>query len=165
MATLEKPITTQEELDAVIGERIARAKETANKKFEGWTSPDDFAKAKEEFAKAEEDYKKQISDLQAAAAETEKIIAEKDATIAKAEQYRTDLEKTRIALAAGLDAKYATRLQGKDAAEWKKDAEELAKDFASSHKAVPLGTGEPKPGGEPDISAKFAEWFNTNYNQ
>ena len=84
----------------IIGERIARAKETANKKFEGWTSPDDFAKAKEEFAKAEEDYKKQISDLQAAAAETEKIIAEKDATIAKADQYRTDLEKTRIALAA-----------------------------------------------------------------
>ena len=32
MAALEKPITTQEELDAVIGERIARAKESAQKK-------------------------------------------------------------------------------------------------------------------------------------
>ena len=157
MAALEKPITTQEELDAVIGERIARAKESAQKKYDGWISPDDFKKAQGEL-------EKQISDLQAAAAETEKKLAEKDASLAEAERYRTDLEKTRIAIAAGLDAKYATRLQGKDAKEWEKDAAELAKDFASSKTAVPLGSSDPKPGNQPLTNVKFAEWFNNNFN-
>ena len=35
-------IETQEQLDAVIGERIKREKETIGKKYEGYISPDDF---------------------------------------------------------------------------------------------------------------------------
>ena len=157
MAELEKAITTQEELDAVIKDRIARAKESAEKKFDGWISPEAFEDAKKEL-------EKQISDLQQAAAESEKKLAEKDAKLAEAETYRTDLAKTRIALQAGLDPKYASRLQGSNEEEWTKDAKEMAKDFAAKHTAVPLGNGEKKPGGEVNVSAKFADWFNTNYN-
>lgn len=157
MAALEKAITTQEELDAIIKDRIARAKESAEKKYEGWISPEALDDAKKEL-------EKQISDLQEAAAETEKKMAEKDAQIAEAQQYKTDLVKTRIALKAGLDPKYANRLQGSNEEEWTKDAKEMAKDFAAKHTAVPLGNGEKKPGGEVNVSAKFADWFNTNYN-
>lgn len=150
------PITTQEELDSVIKDRIARAKESAEKKYEGWISPEALEDAKKEL-------EKQISDLQTAAAETEKKMAEKDAQIAEAQQYKTDLDKTRIALQAGLDPKYASRLQGSNEEEWTKDAKEMAKDFAAKHTAVPLGNGEKKPGGTVSTGDQFAAWFNSNF--
>lgn len=131
------PITTQEELDAVIGERLKRERETSAKKYEGWTSPDDLKKITDEHNKA-------IKKLQDAAAEAEKTLAEKDKLIADSEHYRTDLEKTRIALAAGLPERYATRLVGENADEWKADAEAMAKDFAPA-KPAPLGNPDPKP--------------------
>ena len=140
MAALEKAITTQEELDAIIKDRVARAKESAAKEYEGWTSPEDSEKAKR-------DLEKQIKDLQKAAAEAEKKIADKDKELSEAARYRTDLEKTRIAIAAGLDIKYASRLQGKDETEWKKDAEELAKDFGNAHRAAPMGNPDNRPSG------------------
>lgn len=151
-----EPITTQEELDSIIKDRIARAKESAEKKFEGWISPEAFEDAKK-------DLEKQISDLQQEAAESEKKMAEKDAKLAEAETYRTDLVKTRIALQVGLDAKYASRLQGANEEEWTKDAKEMAKDFAAKHTAVPLGNGEKKPGGTVSTGEQFAEWFNNNF--
>lgn len=139
MATLEKAITTQEELDAVIGERLKRERETSAKKYEGWTSPEDLKKITEEHGKA-------IKKLQDAAAEAEKALAEKDKQIAEGAKYKTDLEKTRIALAAGLPEKYATRLVGNNADEWKADAEAMAKDFAPQ-KVAPMGSPDPKPSG------------------
>ena len=146
MAALEKAITTQEELDAIIKDRVARAKESAAKEYEGWTSPEDSEKAKR-------DLEKQIKDLQKAAAEAEKKIADKDKELSEAARYRTDLEKTRIALSAGLDIKYADRLMGESEDEWKKDAEMLAKDFAATHRTAPLGNPEGSPAGKPDKKA------------
>ena len=157
MANLEKAITTQEELDAVIGERLKRAKE----KYSGWTSPEDLQKIQEE-------HRAEIKKLQDAASETQKTIEEKDKTIAEGAKYRTDLEKTRIALAAGLDIKFADRLRGENEEEWKKDAEDLAKDFVAAHSAVPLGNPDPatsKASPEDIAKKKFSDWlenFNTN---
>lgn len=131
-----KVIETQEQFDAAISERLRRDREAQAKRYEGWTSPEDLQKATE-------DLNKKIKALEEAAAETQKTIAEKDAEIAKSAQYRTDLEKTRIALAAGLKIDYADRLRGENAEEWKKDAETLAKDFAASHYAPPVGSSEP----------------------
>ena len=129
------PITTQDEFDAAIKERLKRDREAQAKKYEGWTSPEDLEKRVKE-------YEKQIKDLQDAATASEKVLAEKDAEIAKGAKYRTDLEKTRIALAAGLKIDYADRLRGENADEWKKDAETLAKDFAVSHRTAPIGSAE-----------------------
>lgn len=133
-------ISTQEEFDAAIKERLKRERESMAKKYEGWLSPEDQKKRVSE-------YEKQIKALQDAAAESEKTLAEKDAKIAEGAKYRTDLEKTRIALAAGLKIDYADRLRGENADEWKKDAEVLAKDFAGAHRTAPLGSPEPSAKG------------------
>ena len=134
------PINTQEEFDAAIKERLKRDREAQAKKYDGWVSPEDQQKRASE-------YEKQIKALQDAAAESEKVLAEKDAKISEGAKYRTDLEKTRIALAAGLKIEYADRLMGENADEWKKDAETLAKDFAAAHRTAPLGSPEGAPAG------------------
>lgn len=157
MGLLEKAITTQEEFDAAIGERLKREKESAAKRFEGYTSPDDLEKIKAE-------YDKQIKGLQEAAAASEKVLAEKDAKIAEGAKYKTDLEKTRIALAAGLKIDYADRLRGENEDEWKKDAEILAKDFATSHASAPLGNPDPAPTNKNDSNRAALRGMLGNLN-
>ena len=131
-----KIIETQEQFDAAISERLKRDRETQAKKYEGWTSPEDMQKVIG-------GYESRIKALEDAAAATQQTLAEKDAVIAESTKYKTDLEKTRIALSVGLDLKYAERLKGDNADEWKADAEELAKDFAAAHVTAPLGSAEP----------------------
>lgn len=150
-----KVIETQEQFDEMIGDRLKRDRETTEKKYEGYTSPDDLQKLKDS-------YEAKIKSLEDAAATTQKTLDEKDAEIAKGDKYRTDLEKTRIALSAGLDMKYADRLRGENEEEWKKDAEELAKDFKIAHQTAPLGTNEPQITEEQTNKKKFEEWFNEN---
>ena len=147
-----KIIETQEQFDAAISERLKRDRETQAKKYEGWTSPDEMQKVIDE-------YKGRIKALEDAAAATQQTMAEKDAAIAESAKYKTDLEKTRIALQAGLKIDYADRLRGETAEEWKADAQALAKDFASSHVAAPLGSNEPKITHEATAEDKFSEWF------
>lgn len=132
------PINTQDEFDIAIKERLKREREAQAKKYEGWISPEDQQKRSAE-------YDKQIKALQDAATESEKTIAEKDAKIAEGAKYRTDLEKTRIALAEGLKIEYADRLRGETEAEWRADAKTLAKDFAAAHRTAPLGSPEGSP--------------------
>ena len=53
-----KPIESQEELDNIIKDRLKRERESTQKKYEGWISPDDHQKALDEANKALDDYKK-----------------------------------------------------------------------------------------------------------
>ena len=152
-----KIIETQEEFDARISERLKRAAETAAKKYEGWTSPEDLETVKS-------DYESKIKTLEDSVASAEQKLKDKDIEIAESAKYRTDLEKTRIALQAGLKIEYADRLRGENKEEWEADAEALAKDFASSHVTAPLGTNEPEITKEPSAREKFAEWANETFN-
>ena len=152
-----KIIETQEEFDARISARLKRAAETAAKKYEGWTSPEDLETVKS-------DYESKIKTLEDSVASAEQKLKDKDIEIAESAKYRTDLEKTRIALQAGLKIEYADRLRGETEEEWKADAEALAKDFASSHVTAPLGTNEPEITKEPSAREKFAEWANETFN-
>ena len=148
-------IETQEQLDAIISERLRRDREVQEKKYEGWISPDALEKINA-------DHASQVKALEDAAAEVQKQLTEKDDQIAEGARYRTDLEKTRIALASGLKIDYADRLRGETAEEWKADA--LAKDFATAHVTAPLGSPEPTSTGNPSTREKFAEWMNEKLN-
>ena len=151
------PIETQEQFDAAIKERLQRERESQAKKFEGWVSPDDFQKLV-----AERDAK--IKQLEDAATDTAQKLADKDSEIAASAKYRTDLEKTKIAIAAGLKIDYADRLRGETAEEWKADAELLAKDFGAAHLTAPLGSPEPAGSNKQNTSKQFADWFSENFN-
>jgi hypothetical protein len=153
-----KPIETQEQFDARIADRLERDRKGYAKQFEqdmiakGWKSP-------EEIATMTADLNKQIEDLNTAAAETGRQMAEKDSEIAANAKYRTDLEKTRIAAAAGLRIDFADRLKGENADEWKQDAEQLAKYIGMSRPSAPLGN--PEAGNTNQSTAKqFEAWFN-----
>jgi len=150
-------IETQEQLNAIIGDRIRRAEETAAKRYEGWFSPEDVQKLTD-------DFNAKIKSFEDAAARTQQEMAEKDAKIAEGATYRTDLEKTRIALAAGLKVEYADRLRGETAEEWEADAEALAKDFRAAHIPAPLASNEPTITKPIDTAEKFATWMEEQMN-
>lgn len=151
-----KVITTQEELDAVISDRLARERNTVEKRFEGWTSPEKLQELKSGYEQqltalktAHQGELESLSTKHASELQTlQNSVSEKEKLVQEGARYKTDLEKTRIALAAGLPEKYASRLVGANADEWKADAAELAKDFAmtTARPAAPLGgtDGAPK---------------------
>lgn len=156
-----KVIETQEDFDAAISARLKRDREKYAEQFKnemrekGW-------KSAEEIAELTADLNKQIETLQNAAASAEKILAQKDAEIAKGETYRADLEKTRIAIAQGLDIKYADRLRGETREEWEADAKDLAKDFAAyaSAQNQPAPLGSPGTSGTKTTRDQFADTVN-----
>lgn len=136
-----EPITTQEQLDKVIGERIKGVKA----KYEGF---DDYKKKAEDYdaLKIKADgfeqtiatlnqeingddknpgYKKQVEDLQG-----------------KVKGYERNSLKMRIAHENGIPYELAGKLSGDDEAAIKKDAETLAK-FLKSGPAAPLASTEP----------------------
>lgn len=132
---LETPITTQEQFDEAIKERLSRE----SKKYEGYTSPKDLEKLKA-------DYDKQIGDLNGAlsaanekAAKYDQDIAERDAKI---KGYETNSVKMRIAHEAGLPYEMYSRLTGETEDEIKKDAESLSKLMKSGTQAPPPASAE-----------------------
>lgn len=125
-------ITTQEELDRIIGERVKQAKRSTAKEYDGYLSPDDVAKKYEGYMSPDEVTEKYKGYL------SPEEVAKKDATIKK---YETASVRAKVAREAGLPYELADRLQGEDEEAMKKDAEVLAK-FASSHKTPPLRSTE-----------------------
>lgn len=149
------PINTQEEFDSAIGERLSRDRESQAKKYEGWTSPEDLKKITDA-------HEAEIKKLTDAAAESETKIKNLNEEIAKGNTYRADLEKTRIAIAQGLDIKYADRLRGETREEWEADAKDLAKDFAAyaSAQNQPAPLGSPGASGTKTTRDQFADTVN-----
>lgn len=150
-------IESQEQLDAIVGERVARAKESARKEFEGWISPDDLSK---QTADLNERMSALDSQIKALTEEKETLtnqLSEKDTKIAK---YEADSVKTKIAVEAGLGMKYADRLRGETEEEWRNDAAVLAKDFAAAH-TPPLGNSEP-PAQTKTTRDQLQDWLDQN---
>lgn len=142
MGLLENPITTQEELDALIGERLKRDREAQAKKYAGWLSP-------EKAAEASKDARDQIEDLTSQLEEQAKKHADYDQQIqalqAQNHKYETDSVKRKIAHEIGLEWGLADRLSGETEEEIRKDAESL-KAIVGSKKAPPLRTYEADKG-------------------
>lgn len=144
MGLLEKPITTQEDLDALIGERLKRDREAQAKKYEGWVSPKDQEAAAKDAKKQIEDLTRQLDDQAKQHADAGKQL---EAQAAQIKRYETDSVKRRVAHEVGLDWGLADRLAGETEDDIRKDAETLK--FlvgASSPAAPPLRTYEADKG-------------------
>lgn len=126
-----KPIETQEQLDAVIGERIKRAEAKAAERYSDY----------EALKSQNEEFTKQIADL------TNQIKA-KDETIngnkaamddlnAKIKDYETRSVKTRIAHEVGLPYQLADKLAGEDEDAIREDAKKMASFIKTP--AAPIG--------------------------
>lgn len=131
-----KTIETQDELDRIIGARLAKQKESFEKQLADY---DQLKTAKadlesqvgtlqstiEQSKAGQEDYTKQISDL------TSKVAG-----------YETANLRTRIALQNGLPYDLADRLVGEDEESIKADAERLSS-FVTKQHSAPLKDVEP----------------------
>ena len=136
-----KPIETQEALDAIIKDRIDRAKKSAAdetaKKYEGWLSPDDAKK-----------HTDQIAALNAKIADSDAKIAD---LTAKNSAYEISSVKMKIAHETGLPYELADRLSGTTEEEIRKDADALAK-FAAPRQATPGFSSETPVGSTADAA-------------
>lgn len=146
MADEFKAITTQEQLDAIIGERIKREKDAA-------------AKSSAELRDKVAEYEEQIAAMTAQTQENAKKYAGYDKTLAdlqaKVKGYETASAKTRIAHEFGLPYDLAGRLHGESEDDIRADAEAFSKSLdAVNHTAPPLRSTENRGDGDKGAARK-----------
>lgn len=145
-------ITTQEQLDTILGERLRRERETLGKKYADY----------EELKKKVADYEKQLSDTGRAMKEANEKLAGHEKEVAelqsKVKAYETDSVKTRIANEMGIPYEFASRLAGEDEAAIRKDAEGIAKLIGKQRQAPPLKSTEPD--GADDKTSAYRSMLN-----
>ena len=127
-----KPIETQEELDNIIKDRLKRERESTQKRYEGWISPEDHQKALDASNKAFDDFKK-------AHESDEQTIAD---LTAKNKAYETASLKSRIAHEVGLSYEWTDRISGDDEESIRKDAESLKKLVGAGAQPLPTKNTE-----------------------
>ena len=143
------PIETQEALDAIIGERVKRAKDSVRKEFEGFLSPEQVDKQTADLTTQLSGLKSQIETLTEEKGTLEAQIKEKDGELAK---HAIAAVKANVAREAGLSFEAVEFLQGEDEEAIKKSAEAL-KGLVGAAKA-PLFNPEPSgSGGDPKEAA------------
>lgn len=146
-----KVIETQEELDRLIGERVARAEKRGEEK-----AAEKYADY-EEIKKQLEDQKTTIEDLNSQlSAQTESASTsaqELEDLKAKVHKYETDSVRTRVAHEEGLPYELAARLSGEDEETIRADAKALAELVGKNKPAAPLGGQEPVAQGDSRDSA------------
>ena len=131
-----KPITTQEEFDVAIKERLSREKAKYS----------DYDQLKSRVTELETEnvgLKSTIEANNQSKADADKQLEELQNQISG---YETASLRTRIALQYGLPYDLADRLQGTDEESFKADAERLAGYMKSKESIPPLKTNEPNLG-------------------
>lgn len=135
-----KAITSQEQLDAIISERLKRERDTVAKQYSDYEQLKKSNKSYENELKALREENKRVSELES-----------------KVQKYETDSVKTRIAHEYGIPVELATRLNGSNEEEFRKDAELLA-DLVKKEKApAPLASTEDKDYGKASTDLAFRE--------
>lgn len=161
MADTFEPITTQEDFQArvndIVQERLRREREAANKRYEGWISPEDHQRALDEATKAFDDFKK-------AHATDEQTIAD---LTAKTKAYETASLKSRISHEVGLPWGSAEFLTGEDEESIRTSAETLKSLVGTSPAGAPLPLKDPESGTAAGNATrdKFKSWFDETMNQ
>ena len=132
-------IETQEQLDAVIKERLERqaskhSKELAElkAKYEGYLSPDDVTKLKASYEDKVNELNGSISSNADKQKEFETQLAEANK---KLSQYQRESMQVRVAMSNGIPYELASRLTGSTEEELTEDAKKLAS-FVSSTSQV-----------------------------
>lgn len=139
-----KPITTQEEFDNAIKERLSREKAKYS----------DYDQLKSRVAELEEEnvgLKSTIEATNQSKADADKQLEEMQNQISN---YETASLRTRVALQHGLPYDLADRLQGTDEESFKADAERLAGYMKPKESIPPLKTNEPNLGDDKDAALK-----------
>ncbi|MFV0414493.1 MAG: DUF4355 domain-containing protein [Oscillospiraceae bacterium] len=137
MAEEFTPITTQEQFDLAIGERIKRERETLSKKY------GDYEAIKGKVS----EYETKIGELNTSIRATAEKYSGYDKQLeelqGKVKGYEANSVKMRIARDAGIPYELAERLTGENEAAIKKDADMLAKLLGKSTTPAPLKDSEP----------------------
>lgn len=139
-----KVIETQEQLNAVIGDRVNRAQESVRKSFEGWISPDDYTEKTKglngQITSLTSELDKANKDMEG----LKNALAERDTTI---RAYETASVKAKIAQEYGLSYGAIDFLKGEDEDSIRKSAESL-KGLIGSNKTVPPLKSTETPGAD-----------------
>lgn len=133
-----KPITTQEELDLVIGERLKRQEESLAKKYA------DYDAIKGEKANLEKELAEMRSLVEKSSANTGTLEKTIEELTGKVRNYELSSLRTRYAMENGIPYHLAGRIAGDDEESIKKDAQSLAEFFKSQNPPPPLKNNEPK---------------------
>ena len=134
-----EPITSQDQLNRIIGDRIKQARENAEKKYADYddlkAKVSDYEKQIGSLSKSLDDASKQISDFE----------VERNELNSKISAYETSSVKMRIAREAGIPYELADRLSGDSEEAIREDARNLSQYVARTNTAPPLkdteGTG------------------------
>lgn len=153
------PITTQEQLEAVLKDRLERQskkfeseKADLEKKYSGYMASDDVTKLKQS-------YEDQIKDLNTKIDEGASVQTELDNAKKQIESQKIDSLRIKTALENGIPYEFADRLKGTTAEELTADAKLFAKSFSkpAGQHTQPAYNGESK-----DIDAVSARFYELN---
>ena len=139
-----KPITTQEEFDAAIKERLSREKAK-------YSDYDQLKSLVEDLKKENVDLKSTIEANHQSKEDADKQLEVLQNQIAG---YETASLRTRIALQYGLPYDLADRLQGTDEESFKADAERLAGYMKRAQPVAPVRETEPQVGDNKTMQMK-----------
>ena len=154
-----KPINTQEELDALVRDRLEQKERSVSKKYEGYISPEKQQEYESKITSLEESlknaqgeaskkYEKYLSPEQ-----VEAIKKEYDTKIAN---YETDSVKTRVAIEMKLPLELKDRLKGATEEEIREDDKSLVSFTKQSYST-------PGYQNEPSIEGNKASQLNQGY--
>jgi len=137
------PITTQEEFDAAIKDRLTRDREAQAKKVaEKYADYDDLKTKAADYEKQIADYAEKLKGSE----EKDKKIAELEGTVKK---HETSALRIKIAHEAGLDYNLASRLTGESEEEIRADAKSLSETIGKMKtSAAPAKSTEPAGGAD-----------------
>lgn len=129
-------ITTQEQLNAVIKDRLERAEKSYQEKYADYES---LKSQKLDLEKKVNELTKTLTDTTSKVAVFEKTLGEKDIAL---KNYESQSVKQRIAHEVGLPYEMAERIKGTTEEEIRKDADSLFKAIQTSRPTAPLASNE-----------------------
>ena len=131
-------ITTKEQLERIVKERMEAEREALLKKYSDY----------EEVKAKNSDYEKKIADYGKALEEANEKMKDRDKIVGELESkvkgYESESVKTRIAHEIGIPYELASRLTGEDEDSIRKDAETMAKLLGPQNQTMPLFSSEPE---------------------